>query len=126
MIKFRYAIHKETGIILTYDKWLCHLNECKCKNKEIVLDFQKHKTAIQNEENIQSISWSKFIYGVNDIFTTDDFEIIYESDFTKEELNQLIILRYEMIRPGYQELFKKVDGLFCKEWELENKYGIRE
>lgn len=125
MIKFRYIIHKESRFVLTYDRWLQHFNEFR--NKDIILSTKFENSKYESENNIQSISHSEFSYGITDILTSDDFEIIYESDFTKEELEQLRDISHKISNPFvYKEAFEKVRSLFIKEWELESKYGIRE
>lgn len=124
MIKFRYAIHKETGFVLTYDKWLQHFYEWKTRDKDIMLTSLLNRVPYDEEIDI---SKSVFIYGINDIFTTDDFEIIYESDFTREELDQLRDISHTIMDPyHYREAFEKVRKLLEREWKLEFRYGIRE
>ncbi|OSA95663.1 UNVERIFIED_ORG: hypothetical protein B2H93_04380 [Clostridium botulinum] len=69
MIKFKYAIHKDTQTLFTYEDWL--------KYKEF------------NTELWFSVDNIKFKYKPIDIILSDDFEIIYDNGFTTNELKEM-------------------------------------
>lgn len=76
MIKFNCLIHKETGAIINYEDWL---EVFKIQNKE-------------------------YNYKAKEMLFNDDFEIIYESEFSEEEA----ILMLKGIKCALDE--NRIDG----------------
>ncbi len=64
MIKFKYAIHKTTGIKVRYDEWLELYKEKK------VLNFLND---IDDEDNMKVHR-----YKAEDVLLSDDFEFVYD------------------------------------------------
>jgi hypothetical protein len=70
MIKFTALIHKETGTVIKYEDW---------------------KENIKTDTNfrIRTNDASCYRYSPFYCLTSDDFEIIYDSEFTVKELNKI-------------------------------------
>ena len=102
MVKLRYLIHKETGTVIKYEDWKERLETDNIiKWKDIKLNGV----------------WQ---YKPKNMLFSDDFEIIYDSEFTLEEI--------EIIFNGNQnsndKLMKKIHkNMYDKEF-LKLKYGI--
>lgn len=79
MIKFNCLIHKETGTLIKYEDWKEHL-----KNNTVF-----HWKDKVNKGGI----WQ---YWPKDILFLNDFEIIYNSEFTTDELYSLYGLSGEL------------------------------
>lgn len=101
MIKFNCAIHKGTGTIITYDEWLKEIQE-----QDSIVDRPVEKQMSENE--ILS-------YRPKQILFSDNFLIIYNSEFTIEELK----LAKECIGMSISE--NVGDDDLNKECDLENK-----
>ncbi|MBY6838664.1 hypothetical protein [Clostridium botulinum] len=104
MVKFKYAIHKETQILFTYGDWL--------KYKEF------------NAELWFSVENVKFKYNPIDIILSNDFEIIYDNGFTTEELKEMM---WNMDTSANDNKYKIIDKL-AKEiktrYNIEQRFGI--
>lgn len=90
MIKFNCLIHKETGTVIKYEDWL----DLYSYDNGMFLG----KSSYHNEEMIFS----------------DDFEIIYNSEFTTKELTSI----------DSKETMNKIGKILNKRYQLEMKYGI--
>jgi hypothetical protein len=96
MIKFSTLIHKETGTVIKYEDWK-------------KLSPYDDKTYIDKNHSYSDI----------EMLFSDDFEIIYDSDFTLEELRIL----FRGNQKYNEELMKKI----CKkisDKEYYKQYGI--
>lgn len=104
MIKFNCLIHKETGTVIKYEDW----KEAAERDNFIIV---KGAEVFVNPKNIVK---------AREMLFSDDFEIIYDSEFTLEELG--IIFR------GNQRFVEKLMKKICKDINdkefLKNKYGI--
>lgn len=75
MIKFNCLIHKETGVVIKYEEWICYaIGRCEIK--------------IINQKGDNE--YYKGTFNAIDILFNDDFEIIYDSEFTTKELIEII------------------------------------
>lgn len=108
MIKFTALIHKETGTVIKYEDWKEKLEKehpIKCTNK--------------SRRNL----WS---YLPKEVLFSDDFEIIYESEFTTEELES-INMAIGYFLDSYEgtglhkEYRKNAEDIYSR---LKDKYGI--
>lgn len=103
MIKFQYIIHKETGTVIKYEDW---------KEAAIIDNFitiNKEKKVFINPKNI---------FKAKEMLFSDDFEIIYNSEFTYEEIQDLF--RATNSKTIGKKLYKIMnDREFYK-----SKYGI--
>lgn len=97
MVKFRYLIHKETGAVIKYEDWK--------------RDLEKVNLVIINGYDA---------YEPDEIIFSDDFEIIYDSEFTLEELRDIFRGRQKSDNELMEKLCKNInDREFAK-----SKYGI--
>ena len=99
MVKFRYLIHKETGTVINYDVWKERLetdNIIKWKDKEMNGTWQ---------------------YKPKKILFNDDFEIIYDSEFTLQELYKLYGLS--------GDLAPKISKNINEKEKIFTRYGIK-
>ena len=96
MIKFNVLIHKETGTIIQYADWL---------------RFLKERTIYIWRENCSQGEWR---YLPKEMLFSEDFEIVYEQDFTTAELIQLYGLS--------GELRMRCSDLINERYELQRKY----
>ncbi|OOM17207.1 hypothetical protein CLSAB_19270 [Clostridium saccharobutylicum] len=76
MIKFKALIHKETGTIIKYEDWLKNFKE----------NLQIRFTKIDLYEELARYSRP---YNAIELITSDDFKIIYDSEFTYEEIETM-------------------------------------
>ena len=102
MIKFSALIHKETGTVIKYDDW-----------KE---QLEKDYPIMWNDKKGEG----KWIYDSNKILFNDDFEIIYDSEFTLEELRDIFRGRQKSDNELMEKLCKNIND---KEF-LKLKCGI--
>ena len=102
MVKFRYLIHKETGTVIKYEDW-----------KE---QLEKDYPIIWNDDKGEG----KWVYNSKNILFNDDFEIIYDSEFTLEELRDIFRGRQK----SDNELMEKIAKNINDREFLKNKYGI--
>ena len=86
MIKFKYAIHKETQGLLTYNDWLKYL---KSDYKNIT--FITRVSNINWETSFKKENTKRYTYKVEDVLISDDFEIIYDNEFSEAEYEQLYL-----------------------------------
>lgn len=104
MIKFKYAIHKATQTLFTYEDWL--------KYKEF------------NTELWFSVEDIKFKYSPIDIILSDDFNIIYDNGFTTEEIKEMM---WSMDTSANDNKYKIIDKL-AKEiktrYNIEQRFGV--
>ena len=102
MVKFRYIIHKETGTVIKYEDW-----------KE---QLEKDYPITWNDDKGEG----KWVYNSKNILFNDDFEIIYDSEFTLEELRDIFRGRQK----SDNELMEKIAKNINDREFLKNKYGI--
>lgn len=119
MIKFKFLIHKPTDNVISYDRWIELL-----KGDSENLTFHKC-TPISFDGKIfkSDIEKETFIYkNAKDVLFSDDFEVVYESDFTNDELEELLSCNISCL--GYN-LYKKIkERLFENKWR-ESKYYLK-
>ena len=104
MIKFKYAIHKPTQTLFTYEDWL--------KNKDDTRNWH-----IKSED-------FDIKFKMNDILFSDDFEIIYDNEFTEEEYERLYSNIAELF--GCNELSNKIEDKLNSINDLKYKFGVDE
>ena len=102
MIKFKYLIHKETGKVIKYEDW----KEAAERDNFIIV---KGAEVFVNPKNIVK---------AREMLFSDDFEIIYDSEFTYRELSDLYGGKED------KELDDKLSDIMRNKWELKDKYGI--
>lgn len=109
MIKFKYAIYKETGDVIKYEDWLSALNSCS--------------TFRFIENNPEK---PKYIYTNNplDVLYGDSFEIIYDIGVTVEELEDVVDTALYSSYNDDKSL-EKVQDIIIARKALESKYNIR-
>lgn len=100
MIKFKYAIHKVTQTLFTYEDWL--------KYKEF------------NTELWFSVEDIKFKYSPIDIILSDDFKIIYDNGFSTDELRQMMWSVESSCNYDKYEIIDKLNK------EIKTRYNIRQ
>lgn len=106
MIKFVALVHKQTGTVIKYEEWLQEIQ------KQPGVTSQPVEKQISNKE--------KLIYRPKEALYSDSFEIIYDSEFTLEELG--IIFRCN--QKYCEKLMEKIcKGINNKEL-LMSKYRI--
>ena len=76
MVKFRCLIHKETGTVIKYDDWK------EAAERDNFITINKEKKVFINPKNI---------FKAKEILFSDDFEIIYNSEFTYRELRNIFL-----------------------------------
>lgn len=104
MIKFNCLIHKQTRTIIKYVEWL----------EEV-----KKQQGITNQPVEKQISEKeKLIYRPKQALFSDDFEIIYDSEFTMEELIEISEDREGILTEA------KINKLIEQKEYIKNKYGI--
>lgn len=100
MIKFNCLIHKETGTVIKYEDW-----KEKLKNDNVI---------VWKDEKLNG-TWQ---YKPKNILFSDDFEIIYDSEFTTEELTDI----YRGM--NNKRLCHKISEMLNDRCQLEMKYGV--
>ena len=81
MIKFKYAIHKQTKAVIPYETFL----EYYRNNTNMLLSNQSF-----SEEMRTTIKPETYFYSPIDILTSDDFEIIYDDILTYYEIGDIL------------------------------------
>ena len=97
MIKFSYAIHKQTKTVIPYETFL----EYYRNNTNMFLSNQS-----LSERMEVMIKPETYFYCPVDILTSDDFEIIYDDILTYYEIGD--ILWRTRLREEYERLFYKL------------------
>ena len=114
MIKFSALIHKETGTVIKYEDW----KESAERDNYIPI---KGVEVFINPKNIVK---------AREMLFSDDFEIIYDSEFTTEELELANVSVFECVRREIiwdntgNNLSKKIEDIIEKIYENKSKYGI--
>jgi hypothetical protein len=112
MIKFNCLIHKGIGTVIEYSKWWQLIRKEAVENKEELTYFG-------NGEKY-------YKYKLKEMLFSDDFEIIYDSEFTTEELNMIYscigvtINEYECSDCSCEEEYNLLDKIE----KVKNKYRI--
>lgn len=65
MIKFKYAIHRVTGIRVRYDEWL---------------ELHKNDKVLRFIEDGISKETESYVYEAKNILLSDDFEFVYDDN----------------------------------------------
>jgi len=103
MIKFKALIHKMTGKVITYTEWL-----------EKIKNYEEIKFFIEGD--------GTYMYDSKTILYCDHFEIIYDSDFTKDEIMLVYKLTDDIQRKS------QLNRILCEKIETEKdlkyKYGV--
>ncbi|MEO2600969.1 hypothetical protein [Clostridium butyricum] len=115
MIKFKYAIHKETQVLLTYNDWLKYL-----KSNYDNIAFNTRVSNINWEISFQKEDTKRYAYKVEDVLISDDFEIIYDNEFTEAEYEQL----YLSTRLDHYDLSHKILNKLHKINSIKSRFGI--
>lgn len=103
MVKFNRLIHKETGTVIKYEDWL------KAVWDDLSINVKFDNKLIKPNSTVKA----------KEMLFSDDFEIIYDSEFTGEELWLI------HCRCGEDEnLQYKVRDILKNRDELRYKYGI--
>ena len=113
VIKFKYAIHKETKTVIPYETFLERYNE----NREIYLP-------ISNQDFLdcrEGMGW--YQYSPIDILTSDDFEIIYDNILTYYEIGD--ILWRTKLKEENEQLFTKLRDKSEEMLSLMYMYDIK-
>jgi hypothetical protein len=85
MIKFRYAMHKETKNVITYENWLeLYSNKQSIYLYKVLPINNIDKYFDSEKDSLYNIDKNR--YNSIEIIMSDDFEVIYDNLFTKEEL----------------------------------------
>lgn len=122
MIKFKFLIHKPTDTTISYDRWIellkgdsDNLTFHKCTPiSNLVFDSKIFKSDIEKE---------RFIYqNAKEILFSDDFEIVYESDFANYELEELLSCNTSCLD---DRLYKKIEERLSKNKWREFKYDLK-
>jgi len=100
MIKFTALIHKETGTVIKYEDWKERLGS------DMPVVF------------INPLEEEPFNYSTKEMIFSDDFEIVYDSEFTTEELIEI-----SEDREGL-DLEVKISELIGEREYINKKYGI--
>ena len=106
MIKFKYAIHKKTQVLLTYDDWLKYLKS----------DYEN----ITFNTRVSNINLKRYTYKVKDVLMSDDFEIIYDNEFSEAEYEQL----YLSTRLDHYDLSDKILNKLHKINSIKSRFGV--
>ena len=104
MVKFRYIIHKETGTVIKYKDW----KEAAERDNFIIV---KGAEVFVNPKNIVK---------AREVLFSDDFKIIYDSEFTLEELGIIFRGNQRFVEKLMEKIAKNIND---REF-LKNKYGI--
>lgn len=120
MIKFKLLIHKPSETVVTYEKWL----ELLEKDESNILFNNKIEIPDPSSSNGMSFKTWRFIYrDAKELLFNDDFEIIYESDFTDGELEELAKIYYG---GGLsRDLYEKIDNKLLENKYYNGKYNIK-
>lgn len=115
MIKFKYAIHKETQVLLTYDDWLKYL-----KSDYDNIAFNTRVLNINWESSFRKKDLKRYTYKVKDVLISDDFEIIYNNEFTEAEYEQL----YLSTKLDHYDLSNKILNKLHKINSIKSRFGV--
>ena len=114
MIKFKYAIHKQTKAVIPYETFL----EYYKNNTDILLSNQSFS------EEMRTITKTEtYYYSPIDILTSDDFEIIYDDILTCYEIGD--ILWRTRLREENEQLFYKLRDKSEEMLSLMYMYDIK-
>ena len=114
MIKFKYAIHKQTKTVIPYETFL----EYYRNNTNILLSNQSFSERMKAMTKIET-----YLYRPIDILTSDDFEIIYDDILTYYEIGD--ILWKTEIKEENEQLFCKLKDKSDKMLSLMYMYDIK-
>lgn len=101
MIKFKYAIHKATQTLFTYENWLEYRDDDRYYN--IVVDKN-----------------TKVKFKPMDMIMSDDFEIIY-NEFTTDELEKIYSFIHYTEHEGLKD---KLTKNIRKRKDIINRFGV--
>ena len=111
MIKFSYAIHKQTKTVIPYETFL----EYYRNNTNMFLSNQDFL------DSREGMGW--YQYSPIDILTSDDFEIIYDDILTYYEIGD--ILWRTRLREENEQLFYKLRDKSEEMLSLMYMYDIK-
>ena len=103
MIKFGYLIHKETDRVIKYEDWK------EAAREDSYITIIKDSKLFINPKNIVK---------AKEMLFNDDFEIIYDPEFTAEDLQK--ILKDNLDNVLLYKIVKSIDFKIA----LKNKCGI--
>lgn len=114
MIKFKYAIHKQTKAVIPYETFL----ECY-KNNMVVFFSNQSFSEVMGAITKPEINYCRPI----DILTSDDFEIIYDDILTYYEIGD--ILWKTELKEENEQLFYKLRDKSDEMLSLMYMYDIK-
>ena len=114
MIKFKYAIHKQTKTVIPYETFL----EYYRNNTDMFLSNQSFSERMKAMTKIET-----YLYRPIDILTSDDFEIIYDDILTYYEIGD--ILWKTELKEENEQLFTKLRDKSEKMLSLMYMYDIK-
>lgn len=82
MIKFKYLYHKPTKSLIEYNEWL------KVHKQNLNMMFIEQQFNPYTQETYTK-EMNKYKYLPLDMLVSEDFEILYDSYFTEEELHNI-------------------------------------
>ena len=114
MIKFKYAIHKQTKTVIPYETFL----EYYRNNTNMFFSNQS-----LSERMEAMIKTETYFYSPIDILTSDDFEIIYDDILTYHEIGD--ILWRTRLKEENEQLFYKLRDKSEEMLSLMYMYDIK-
>ena len=114
MIKFSYAIHKQTKTVIPYETFL----EYYRNNTNMLFSNQSF-----SEEMRTMTKTETYFYSPIDILTSDDFEIIYDDILTYYEIDD--VLWRTRLREENEQLFYKLRDKSEEMLSLMYMYDIK-
>ena len=114
VIKFKYAIHKQTKTVIPYETFL----EYYRNNTDMFLSNQSFSERMKAMTKIET-----YLYRPIDILTSDDFEIIYDDILTYYEIGD--ILWKTELKEENEQLFTKLRDKSEKMLSLMYMYDIK-
>ena len=114
MIKFSYAIHKQTKTVIPYETFL----EYYKNNTNMLFSNQSF-----SEEMRTMTKTETYFYSPIDILTSDDFEIIYDDILTCYEIGD--ILWRTRLKEESEQLFTKLKDKRDEMLSLMYMYDIK-
>ena len=126
MIKFDYLIHKDTGIVITYEKWLEILKNQYNEGVRIPsLVFSSVEGILGEKDFVR-----KFVFEGNesDMLVSDEFEVVNRGiKLNRDEIKHFIYLLSRFIGyPGGEELKAIRDILIKYDEELRLDHMYKE
>ncbi|MDK0982972.1 hypothetical protein P5F71_07955 [Clostridium perfringens] len=116
MIKFRYAIHKETGAVLRYEDWLKAYN-LKGQNGNTIKFSLNYMIKPKTFNDLDKLPLYETIsFTPEEVLFSNNFEIIYENELSLEELNLLFHKSKDYIKLNKKilQMIERENKIMCK------------